>query len=34
VNVPIKDKGKPLFGLFSTNFSKIACTSFASQPER
>jgi hypothetical protein len=26
VNVPIEDKGFPLHGLFSTNFSKIACT--------
>jgi ribulose-phosphate 3-epimerase len=33
VNVPIEDKGIPLYGLFSTNFSKIACTSFESQPD-
>jgi hypothetical protein len=30
--VPIKDKGKPLYGLFSTDFARIACTSFESQP--
>jgi hypothetical protein len=34
VNVPIKVKGKPLYGLFSTDFAENACTSFESQPDR